>query len=243
MVFTHRQDAGRQLATRLTAYSNREDVVVLGLPRGGVPVAAEIAGRLHLPLDIFLTRKLGVPGNEELAFGAVAAGDGRFLDQERIHLAGISADQIERMTRLNRDKMEEQALLYRAGRSPLVVAERTVILIDDGIATGASIYAAVCALRQMKPSKLVAAVPVAPISTCEWLRPLVDELIVLYIPKDFYAVGEFYGSFSQVSDEEVVGLLRQFHAGTWRAEESLAETTGGEPTETIETVWFRRKSS
>lgn len=218
MVFTNREQAGRQLANQLTDYADLEDVVVLGLPRGGVPVAFEIAQKLHLPLDVFLSRKLGVPGHEELAFGAVAAGDGRFLDQELIAAAGISARQIEDITRATRAKVEERAMLYRAGRPPLHVEGRTVILVDDGIATGASIYAAISALRQMMPSKLVIAVPVAPASTCNWLRPLVDELVVLYIPKEFYAVGQFYGRFSQVSDDEVITLLR-------RAEESLVLET------------------
>jgi putative phosphoribosyl transferase len=221
MAFANREEAGRQLAHQLTAFSNSEDVVVLGLPRGGVPVAFEVARILHLPLDVFLSRKLGVPGNEELAFGAVAAGDGRFLDQEVIRSTGISVEQIERITRLAREKLEKQALLYRAGRAPLRVAGRTVILVDDGIATGASVHAAIWSLRQMKPSKLMVAVPVAPISTCDWLRPLVDQLTVLDIPRNFYAVGQFYENFSQVSDEEVIALLK-------RVEDSLAVRTPGQ---------------
>ncbi len=218
MVFSNREDAGRQLAKRLTAYSNLEDVVVLGLPRGGVPVAFEIAKGLHLPLDIFLSGKLGVPGHEEFAFGAVALEDGRFLDQEVVRVAGITPEQIERVTRLTRDKLEQRALLYRAGRRPLQITGQTVILVDDGIATGASIYAAIWALHQMKPKKLVIAVPVAPRSTCEWLRQFVDEMVVLYIPNDFYGVGQFYGQFSQVPDVEVIALLR-------RAEEWLISKT------------------
>jgi putative phosphoribosyl transferase len=217
-VFKNREEAGRQLANQLTAYANLEDVIVLGLPRGGVPVAFEIARKLHVPLDVFLSRKLGVPGQEELAFGAVAAGDGRFLDYEMIRAAGISAGQIDRITQATRNKLDERAALYRAGRPQLPVAGRTVILVDDGIATGASIYAALSALRQMKPKKLVIAVPVAPPSTCDWLRPLTDEFLVLYTPKEFYAVGQFYEHFSQVPDEEVIRLLAQ-------AEESLAVKT------------------
>jgi putative phosphoribosyl transferase len=209
MVFSNREDAGRQLANQLTAYSNLENVVVLGLPRGGVPVAFEVASRLHVSLDIFLSGKLGVPGHQELAFGAVALDDGRFLDQEIIRMAGISEEQIEHITRLTRDKLGQRAALYRGGRAPLPVAGKIVILVDDGIATGASIYAAIWALRQMKPKKLVVAVPVAPSSTCEWLRQLVDELVVTYVPNQFYAVGQFYDHFSQVSDTEVISLLRQ----------------------------------
>jgi len=218
MIFRDRIDAGRQLAKQLGAYANSEDAVVLGIPRGGVPVAFEIADTLHLPLDIFLSRKLGVPGQEELAFGAIAAGDGRFLDEEIIDAAGISRAQIERITQATKVKLEERAVLYRGNRPPLHVEGRTVILVDDGIATGASIYAAIRALRQMKPRKLVVAAPVAPVSTTNWLRSVTDECVILSTPRDFYAVGQFYGRFSQVSDEEVVDLLR-------RAEQSLSLET------------------
>src|ERR1700739_3374494 len=138
MTFRDREDAGQQLAKQLEAYADAEDVVVLGIPRGGVPVAFEIAHALHLPLDIFLSRKLGVPGQEELAFGAVAAGDGRFLDYEIIQAAGISPAQIERITQATRAKLEKRARLYRGDRPPISVQGRTVILVDDGIATGAS---------------------------------------------------------------------------------------------------------
>jgi putative phosphoribosyl transferase len=218
MIFRDRKDSGRQLAGQLTAYANLEDVVVLGIPRGGVPVAFEIASNLHLPLDVFLSRKLGVPGHEELAFGAVAAGDGRFLDQEIIKAAKISAEQIESITEATRQKLDKRAQLYRGGRPPLEVAGETVILVDDGIATGASIYAAIRALRHMHPKSLVVAVPVAPISTYTWLQSIADELIVLYTPRDFNAVGQFYGRFSQVPDEDVVALLE-------RAAESLGAET------------------
>jgi len=209
MIFMNREDAGRQLAAQLRAYANSEDVIVLGIPRGGVPVAFEIANALHVPQDILLSRKLGVPGQEELAFGAIAAGDGRFLDEAIIEAAGISADQVEQITRATRTKLEERAKLYRGARPPLHVEGRTVILVDDGIATGASIYAAIHALRQMNPKRLIIAAPVAPRSTCDWLRNKVDELVVLYSPQDFYAVGQFYRRFSQVSDVEVVDLLRK----------------------------------
>lgn len=208
MIFRDRKDAGQRLARELERYSGRSDVIVLGIPRGGVPVAAEIAEALHLPLDIFLSRKLGVPGHEELAFGAIAAGDGRFLDQNIVHAMGISPDQIEAITVATKKKLEERAQLYRAGKPPCNVAGKVIILADDGIATGASIYAAAQALRQMNPQKIIIAAPVAPASTVNWLSGVVDEIRVLHTPRDFYAVGQFYREFSQVSDEAVISLLR-----------------------------------
>src|SRR6185437_15144257 len=161
------------------------------------------------PLDIFLSRKLGVPGHEELAFGAIAAGDGRYLDKRVIEAAGLSEQQIERVTQDVKNTLQERALLYRGSCPPLEVTGRTVILVDDGIATGASVYAAISALRQMKPAKLVLAVPVAPASSCAWLRPEVDQLVCVHAPEDFYAVGQFYESFPQVEDVEVQDLLRR----------------------------------
>lgn len=211
-MFKDREDAGRQLAKRLRAYANRNDVIVLGIPRGGVPVAFEIAQALNLPMDIFLSRKLGVPGREELAFGAIAAGDGRFLDRELIRALGISETQIERVTEKVRETLSQRAELYRGDRGPLQLRNRTVLLVDDGIATGASIYAAINALQQMKPAKLVIAVPVAPPATCNWLRTLVDEVICISEPEDFYAVGQSYKHFSQVADEEVIDMLQR----AWR---------------------------
>ena len=208
MIFENRTDAGRQLSKRLRDFGDRQDVIVLGIPRGGVVVAFEIAAALHLTLDIFLSRKLGVPGHEELAFGAVAAGDGRYLDQDVIRTANITEQQIDSVTAKVTETLVQRAALYRGDRPPLQVEDRTIILVDDGIATGASVYAAINALRQMKPAKLVLAVPVAPQSTCAWLKTQVDELVCLYEPDNFYAVGQFYSDFSQVTDSEVVDLLR-----------------------------------
>jgi putative phosphoribosyl transferase len=209
MIFDNRADAGRQLSKRLQSFGDREDVVVLGIPRGGVVVAFEIASALHIKLDIYLSRKLGVPGHEELAFGAVAAGDGRYLDRDVIDTARVTPQQIEHVTAKVRETLTQRAALYRGYRPPLEIAGRTVILVDDGIATGASVYAAVAALRQMKPAKLVLAVPVAPPPTCAWLKTVVDEFVCLYQPDNFYAVGQFYKDFSQVTDDEVIGLLRR----------------------------------
>jgi putative phosphoribosyl transferase len=227
MIFADREDAGRRLAARLNAYADRDDVIVLGIPRGGVAVAFEVAQALHAPLDIFLSRKLGVPGYEEIAFGAIAAGDGRFLDEQVINAAGISKGQIESITQQVRETLEQRAALYRGNRTPLQVAGRTVVLVDDGIATGASVYAAINALQHMKPGRLVVAVPVAPASTCSWLRREVDELICLNAPERFYAVGQFYESFTQVTDNEVTELLRRGKRSTAPAHSAVKSVGDG----------------
>jgi putative phosphoribosyl transferase len=209
MVFRNREDAGTRLAAQLGAYANQKNVLVLGIPRGGVPVAFEVARALNAPLDVCLARKLGVPDQEELAFGAIAAGGVRYLNQSIIDAAGISTEEIERITKEAARKLQDREVLFRSGKPPLLLEGRTVILIDDGIATGASMHASVLALRQMHPAKLVIAVPVAPIDTCGWLRPYVDELVCLDNPLDFYAVGQFYEYFPQVADEEVLDVLRR----------------------------------
>ncbi len=209
MIFDNREDAGQRLAKELAEFANRNDSLVLGIPRGGVTVAFEIAQSLHIPLDIFLSHKLGVPGQEELAFGAIAAGGGRFLEQHVIQAEGISADQIERVTADVARMLDRRAALYRGNRPPLQVTGQTVILVDDGIATGASMFAAVSALREMRPVTLIVAAPVAPASTYAWLRRIVDRLVCLHVPQDFYSVGQFYRNFSQVADEQVVALLQR----------------------------------
>ena len=209
VTFQDRTEAGRKLAQQLHAYANRKDVIVLGIPRGGIPVAFEVAKALHAPLDIFLSRKLGVPGQEELAFGAIATGDTRVLDREIIEAIGISEAQIEQITGKVKKELERRASLYRGGRPPLNVEGLTVLLIDDGIATGSSMRAAIQALRQMKAARIVVAVPVAPLSTCKRLRGEVDEFICVHSPQDFYAIGQFYEDFSQTADEEVTELLRR----------------------------------
>jgi putative phosphoribosyl transferase len=209
MVFEDRADAGRQLARQLERFAHHPDVMVLGVPRGGVSVAFEVAMALHAPLDVFLSRKLGVPGQPELAFGAVAAGGGRYLDEDIVRSAGISNQQVEQITAEVRSELDRRAALYRGDRPPLQVAGKTVILVDDGMATGASVYAAVQALRQMQPAKLVVAVPVAPPATWAWLRTFVDEIVCLDLPNTFLAVGEFYEYFTQVEDAEVIELLHR----------------------------------
>jgi len=209
MVFESRVDAGRRLASQLGAYANRKDVIVLAIPRGGVPVAFEVAAALNAPLDVFVSRKLGVPGQEELAFGAIANGGVRLLDGEIVEALGIAHADVERISANVRKELERREKLYRGGRQPLVVQGKTVILVDDGIATGSSMRAAIAALQQMKPAGLVIAVPVAPPHTCNSLRPEVDELICPYQPEPFYAIGQFYADFLQVSDEDVTRLLQQ----------------------------------
>jgi putative phosphoribosyl transferase len=207
MIFSNRREAGRKLAERLRGYANREDVVVLGIPRGGVPVAFEVAKALQVPLDILLLRKLGVPGHEELGFGAIASGGIRALNPEVVEALRISPLDIELVTNRERKELKRREHTYRGLRPPLNVKDLTVILVDDGIATGSGIRAAVGALRQMQPAQIVIAVPVAPSSSCDRLRPEVDDLVCLAMPEPFYGVGQFYLDFSQVSDKEVNELL------------------------------------
>lgn len=207
-IFLDRADAGCKLAKKLHAYAGRKDVVVLGIPRGGVLVAFEVAAALHLPLDLFVSRKLGVPGQEELAFGAVSNGGVRVLDPAIVEVVGISQEQIEEITQTARKELERREILYRGARPPLTIEAETVLLVDDGMATGSSIRAAIRALRQRKPARLVVAVPVAPESTCNLLRNEVDELVSFETPQSLSAIGQFYQDFSQVADEEVTQLLR-----------------------------------
>ncbi len=208
-IFRDRVQAGQKLAEQLRVYANRKDVIVLGIPRGGVPVAFEIAKALNAPLDIFLSRKLGVPGQEELAFGAIATGNTRVLDQEIIEAVDISEEQVEQITARVKKELERRENLYRGTRPQLKVEGLTVLLVDDGITTGSSMRAAIKALRQMKPARLVVAVPVAPLSTCNRLKHEVDELVCIYAPQHFYAIGQFYENFLQLEDEQVTELLHQ----------------------------------
>lgn len=210
--FADRTDAGKQLAARLRPFANQADTLVLAIPRGGVPVAYEVASALHAPLDIFLSRKLGVPGNEEFAFGAVVAGDGRFINESIVEVAAISHDEIEQMTAASLQELERRARILRGERPPPLVAGKTVILVDDGIATGASIYAALRALKNMQPQRVVIAVPVVPRSTLARLRHEADEFVTLVSPDDFQAVGQFYRDFRQTSDQEVIDLLHRASA-------------------------------
>lgn len=209
MIFQDRTDAGRRLASQLGRYANRDDVTVLGIPRGGVVVAFEVASALGDELDIFLSRKLGVPGQEELAFGAVATGGVRVLDRPAIEALEISAEQIERIADQAQEELERREHLYRGARSTLQLKGRTVILVDDGIATGSSMHAAIEALGKLEPARIVVAVPVAPLSASYELKAEVDEMVCVYTPESFYAIGQFYEDFSQVADEEVADLIRR----------------------------------
>lgn len=226
MIFENRAQAGRQLAEKLGAYRGRQDVVVLGIPRGGVPVAFEVAMVLKAPLDIFLSRKLGVPWQEELAFGALASGGVQVLDQDLVRELGLSAQEIDRIAETVRTELERRERVYRGDRPPLKVEGKVALLVDDGIATGSSMRAGIKALRQMKPSRLVVAVPVAPFHTSKTMRSEVDELVCVYAPEFFYAIGQFYEDFSQVTDEEVTRLLRRAaqSAKTDRRDETSLES-------------------
>jgi putative phosphoribosyl transferase len=207
MIFDDRQDAGRQLAKLLSAYAGRADLVVLGIPRGGVIVAYEVARELNAPLDVFIAAKLRVPIQEELAFGAMAEGGECYLDEDTIRAANISEPEIAEIRHEAAQRMRARADAYRGERPALAVKGRTVILVDDGIATGASIYVSILALRARRPSKLVVAVPVAPASTCARIRPMVDELVCVAEPMLFDAVSQFYRHFPQALDAAVVELL------------------------------------
>ena len=227
MIFANRTEAGQGLALCLKRYANRDDVIVLGAPRGGVPVAFEVATALKAPLDVFVLRKLGVPGREELAFGAIASGGVQVLDRHTIEGLGITGLDIQRVTRAEKQEVERRERAYRGGRPSLDVAGKVVILVDDGIATGASMRAAIGALRQMKPARIVMAVPVAPPSACRLLLTEVDELVCLEMPEPFFGVGQFYDDFSQVSDEEVQELLGSASRQLRESRYQRLETTAG----------------
>src|SRR5215204_6318269 len=206
--FDNRQQAGELLATKLTTYADRPEVLVLALPRGGVPVGFAVAHALHVPLDVFLVRKLGVPGHEELAMGAIASGGTRVLNQDVVGPLRIGEETIEDVARIEQIELERREREYRGSRQISSVAGRTVILIDDGLATGATMRAAVAALRQQEPKELIVAVPVSSPETCAELRDEADEVVCAVTPRPFYGVGMWYMDFSQTTDEEVRDLLR-----------------------------------
>ncbi len=205
--FQNRTEAGRQLATQLVSYANRSDVLVLGLPRGGVPVAYEVAKTLHAPLDICLVRKLGVPAHKELAMGAIASGGVRILNYDIVSWLGISGKTIDEVAARELKELQRRDRAYRGDRPQPDIRDRTVILVDDGIATGATIRAAIAVIKSQQPARLIVATPVAPPSTCKELKTEVDEVVCLMAPELFYAIGLWYEDFSQTTDEEVRELL------------------------------------
>src|SRR5213596_3462782 len=205
--FVNRTEGGRLLAEKLARYSNRDDVIVLGLPRGGVPVAYEVAKRLRAPLDVFIVRKLGVPGFEELAAGAIASGGVRVLNEDVMRSIPHADEAINAITARETAELERREQIYREGRPPPELRDRVVILVDDGLATGATMRAAVKALRQRGTAKIVVAVPVGPPDTCRELEEEGDETICLSKPPFFQAVGQYYEDFSQTSDDDVRELL------------------------------------
>ncbi|MEA3407639.1 MAG: phosphoribosyltransferase [Chloroflexota bacterium] len=210
--FADRTSAGQQLARELLYYAGREDVVILGLPRGGVPVAFEVAKALKAPLDVFVVRKLGVPGNPELAMGAIASGGVRVLNEDVVRTLGISEQDIERVTAIEHEELERREKSYRGARPEVDVKDKTVILVDDGLATGATMRAAVNALRERDPERIVVAVPTAPPETCAEFEDVADEIICLITPRPFFGVGGSYRDFSQTSDERVRALLDEADA-------------------------------
>lgn len=208
MRFRDRRAAGRLLATRLMSYADQPDVIVLALPRGGVPVGYEVALALHAPLDVFLVRKLGAPGQEELALGAIASGGVRVLNPDVVEGLAISPQEIDQIAAAEGLELARRAQVYRDDLPAMIVEDRTVILVDDGLATGATMRAALVALRQEQPRRLVAAVPVAPPASCWTLSAIADEAICLETPEPFYGVGLWYDDFAPTSDDEVRDLLR-----------------------------------
>jgi predicted phosphoribosyltransferase len=207
--FLDRQDAGRQLAARLTAYAGRPDVTVVGLPRGGVPVAAEIAASLAAPLDVFVVRKLGVPHQPELAMGAIAEGGVEIRHDDLIAALGITEQKVEAVAARERQELDRRVRLLRGNRGPTPLGGRTVILVDDGLATGATMEAAIAAIRKLGPRRLVVAVPVGAAETARRIAAQVDEFISVACPESFGAVGQWYVDFSETTDSDVRALLNR----------------------------------
>jgi putative phosphoribosyl transferase len=208
-LFADRRDAGRKLARELSHYAGRKDVLVLGLPRGGIPVAFEVAKVLQASLDVFLVRKLGVPGHGELAMGAISLGDIEVWNPEVVRMMGVPEHTIELVAQRERKELERRERAYRGDRSQPEVEGRIVILVDDGLATGASMRAAVAALRRRRPERVVVAVPTAAPETCAEFENLVDEVVCATTPHPFYGVGAWYADFAQTTDEEVRRLLEE----------------------------------
>jgi putative phosphoribosyl transferase len=231
-IFRDRSEAGRLLGRRLKAFTDRPGVIVLALPRGGVPVAFEVARAIHAPLDVLLVRKLGVPGHEELAMGALASGGVRVLNEDVVSSLRISDEVIERVAEREQQELVRRERLYRDDRPYPKLWGRVVILVDDGLATGSTMRAAVAAVRAQGPAAVVVAVPVAAASTCEEFQQLTDACVCLETPEPFHAVGLWYEDFSQTTDEEVRDLLRkaaQDVAGPSRTAQGAGPVTENSP--------------
>ena len=207
--FQNREEAGRILAAKLMLYANRPDTLILALPRGGVPIGYEIARALNLPLDVIIVRKLGVPGHEELAMGAIASGGVRVLNRSVIESLRIPPDSLEAVEKREALELMRREATYRGNRQPASVKGKTVILVDDGVATGSTMRVAISALREQHAGRIIVATPVAP-PTVRWeMEALVEDFVALVMPEDFFGVGQWYGDFTQVSDDTVYELLRK----------------------------------
>ena len=207
--FQNREEAGRILAAKLMPYANRPDTLILALPRGGVPIGYEIARALNLPLDVIIVRKLGVPGHEELAMGAIASGGVRVLNRSVIESLRIPPDSLEAVEKREALELMRREATYRGNRQPASVKGKTVILVDDGVATGSTMRVAISALREQHAGRIIVATPVAP-PTVRWeMEALVEDFVALVMPEDFFGVGQWYGDFTQVSDDTVYELLRK----------------------------------
>ena len=224
--FANRREAGVELATKLSRYAGRNDVVVLALPRGGVPVAFEVAEALDAELDIFLVRKLGMPGHREYAMGAIASGGVRVLSQDVIRAYGIPSHVIESIAREEQAELERRERAYREGAALANLRGRIVILVDDGLATGSTMRAAVQAVRHHEPSRVIVAVPVGAPSTCEEFADITDEAVCARTPEPFSAVGQWYLDFSETTDDEVRTLLREHATRLRGAQPGTARSAG-----------------
>jgi predicted phosphoribosyltransferase len=207
VIFQNREEAGRRLAASLQRYRDEPGGLVLALPRGGVPVGYQLSAGLHLPLDVFISRKIGLPENPEYALGAVSETGNVYLNPDAVGAFGLSDKDIQDLVQIQRDEIRRRQIRYRRGRHPIPLKDRCVILVDDGLATGATFFASIEAIRKESPRMVIAAIPVGPVDTIKKARPLVDDLIVLAMPEPFWSVGGHYAEFGQVSDDEVVAYL------------------------------------
>jgi putative phosphoribosyl transferase len=212
MRYRNRYVAGKRLAQALTAYKSRSDVIVLGLPRGGVPVAYEVARSLDVPLDVFIVRKLGMPGQREFAMGAIASGGVTLIDHDLVRQTRVPRAEVEAVIAAERTELDRRERLYRGDRPPLDVRGRTVILVDDGLATGASMQAAIAALRPQRPAAIVVATPVGSAEACRTMLAVADACVCVEMPEPFYAVGLWYDDFGETTDDEVTELLDEASA-------------------------------